>query len=209
MKNKKRFVSDKLKASFIISLFAVMLIGNGLIALRIDQNLPQDVQKSEKGIKYQVDSKDASTGLIEPLNAYPVTSTGSEVIRIKTPYELSEITIRMAAEQACKYVGLDSKQCREDLVGIAWTEVRNFDCLVPGDGSKSYGCFQIHLGYHPTITKAQAQDPYWAAIWTIKRMVAYGYPKQRDNAIRAHNGSINNPKTLAYLNTVNEFVYNK
>lgn len=153
--------------------------------------------------------ENASTGLVEPLNAYPVTSTGDKVVRIKTNTEQAEITIRLAAEQACKYIGIDNKSCQEDLVGMAWTEVRNFDCMIPGDGSKSYGCWQIHLGYHPEIKKDQAQDPYWAAIWTAKRLVAYGYPKYRDNAIRAHNGSVNNPKTLAYLNTVNEFVYNK
>jgi len=119
----------------------------------------------------------------------------------------AEIDIRQAAEQACKYINADQwglqEQCEKDLLGIAYTEVRNFDCLKVGDGGKSFGCFQIHLGYHPDITVEQAQDPYFAATWTAKRLVAKGYPKYRSSAVMSHNGTPGTSKTLAYLKTVN------
>lgn len=196
-------MSNKLKAGFIVSLFATMLLGNGIIALQTGSILPQDEKNSESGIVSQLNNSNASTGQLGANKELPQV----EMIRIKTAFEQNEITIRLASEQACKYVGLDNKECQEDLVGIAYTETRSFNCQSYGDSGLARGCFQIHRGYHPEITVAQAEDPYWAAIWTIKRMVnSYGYPKNRETAIRGHNGNPYKSTTLKYFETVNSFV---
>jgi len=138
---------------------------------------------------------------------YEQLSDGTKLIPIKTPYFDAEVNIRLASEQACKYIGAEKwsgeKQCIEDLVGIAYAETRSFNCKSSGDSGKAKGCFQIHLGYHPQVTVAQAEDPFWAAIWTAKRLVSKGYPKYRSNSIMAHNGTPGTDKTLSYLATVN------
>lgn len=132
-------------------------------------------------------------------------STGERVIKTKTPFFENEVQVWLASEQACKYVGLGDS-CIQDLMGIAYTETRSFNYKALGDGSKSYGAFQIHRGYHPEVTIEQATDPYWAAKWTIKRMIAYGYPTNRSVAIMKHNGTPNTPATLGYLSTVNKYI---
>lgn len=44
-----------------------------------------------------------------------------------------------------------------------------------GDKGKSYGLWQIHLPSHPTVTKAQALDQFWATEWAGKKF-AQGQP---------------------------------
>lgn len=92
--------------------------------------------------------------------------------------------------------------CVKDLYAMAMKETR-LNPLAVGDGGKSYGLFQIHRGYHPDITVAQAQDPLWAATWTLNRLESKGYPLYRSSAIMAHNGTPGTSKTLAYLASVN------
>lgn len=94
--------------------------------------------------------------------------------------------------------------CWKDLVAMAWTESR-FDCKAVGDGGKSHGCFQLHLGYHKHITVAQAQDIEFAVSWTLNRLEAKGYPMYRSTAIMLHNGTPNTKATNAYLQAVNNY----
>lgn len=114
----------------------------------------------------------------------------------------SSTSLSSAIKNACagKKFG---EWCIKDLMGIAWAETR-LDCSRVGDNGKSFGCFQIHLGYHKEITPDQAKDVNFSVNWTLNRLVANGYPEFRSYAIRRHNGGIND-KTLAYLNTVNEY----
>lgn len=128
-----------------------------------------------------------------------------EFIRLKSKHFDNEKTVYLAVIEACKYHGLDNQNCRNDLMGIAWAEHRDFSNRV-GDGGKSLGAFQIHTGYHKTVTAAQANDPYWSAKWTLRRMIYNGYKKNRDVAIMKHNGTPNTAKTKAYLATVNEYI---
>lgn len=44
-----------------------------------------------------------------------------------------------------------------------------------GDGGSSHGLWQIHLGYHPTVTVAQATDPVWSTTWTVQKLQAGQY----------------------------------
>lgn len=92
--------------------------------------------------------------------------------------------------------------CAKDLLAIAMKET-GLNPLAVGDHGNSYGLFQIHRGYHPDITIAQAQDPFWSATWTLNRLRSKGYPLYRSRAIMAHNGTPGTEKTLSYLAGVN------
>jgi hypothetical protein len=133
--------------------------------------------------------------------------TAVKIIELTTDNPEVETIIRETAYEACKKHSLGDS-CVSDLLAMALTEKRDLNCNSSGDSGKSWGCFQIHLGYHPEITKEQAKDIKFAVNWTLDRLVANGYPKYRSIAIRSHNGSPNNPKTLTYLNTVNSFIKN-
>lgn len=148
----------------------------------------------------QVAKFDTSTSSLEYI------SNGDRVIRTKTDYFENEVTAYLASEQACKIKGMGD-ECINTLLGMGYAENRDFNYKSVGaDGYTSYGLFQISRHYHPEVTVEQALDPYFSAIWTLNRLVAYGYPEHRDTAVRLHNGSPTNPKTLTYLNTVNKYI---
>lgn len=132
-------------------------------------------------------------------------SNGDRVIKTKTPYFENEVQVYLAAEQAAKHVG-EGDALVKDLMAMAWTESRSFNYKAMGDGSKSYGILQIHLGYHPEVTIAQATDPYWAMEWTAERLIAKGWKRDREYAIRSHNGNPTQPQTLPYIQTVNKYL---
>lgn len=111
--------------------------------------------------------------------------------------------IRQIATKECNERNLED-YCVKDMLSIAYTESR-FNCNTNGDSGKSKGCYQIHLGYHPDITECQAEDLNFAIHWTLDRMQHYGYPKFRSYAIMKHNGTPFTAKTLAYLESVNNY----
>jgi len=112
--------------------------------------------------------------------------------------------IKAVAVRECRNRNLGG-YCVEDMLAMAWTESR-FDCNVVGDNGNSFGCFQIHRGYHKHVTVEQARDIEFSLNWTLNRLVSKGYPKYRTASIRLHNGSLDNPKTLAYFNTVERYI---
>lgn len=120
----------------------------------------------------------------------------------------SEREIWLASFQACqKHNAPDINACADDLHAIAATETGNsFNLLSIGDNGKSKGAFQIHQGYHPHIETVQANDPYFAADWTLARMINNGYLTNRDISVMKHNGTPNTPKTLNYLSKVNSYL---
>lgn len=112
--------------------------------------------------------------------------------------------LRIEAREECNKRDL-GEYCVDDLMGMVWTESR-FNPDTVGDNGSSHGLFQIHLGYHPNITKKQARKIGFSVEWTLNRMVEkYNYPEYRSIAIRGHNGSPNNPRTLTYLRSVNNY----
>jgi len=127
---------------------------------------------------------------------------GEEIIA-KRSSSTNEEEIRRIATIKCEEKEMGAG-CADDIVAMAWVESR-FNCNVVGDGGKSFGCFQIHLGYHKEITKEQARDLDFSLEWTINRLKSKGYPEYRSVAIRSHNGSPTNPRTLTYLQTINNF----
>jgi hypothetical protein len=107
------------------------------------------------------------------------------------------------AKNVCFSKGLDQDFCWKDLIAIA-TKETHLNTEAIGDNGKSFGAYQIHLGYHPDITKQQAKDFKWSTDWVLTRLMSKGYPKLRSDSIRSHNGSTNNPVTLKYFKDVNE-----
>ena len=185
---------NKIKAIFLI-LFFTFAIGSAI------SNKPTSELGSEKPITNQLEAQNTTTQGIATNNQ------ALELIPLLTNNYEQEIDVRRAIDQACKYIGADKDgyeiQCQKDLLGIAYAEHRDFNYLKAGDNGNSHGAFQIHLGYHSSVTVSQAEDPYWSAIWTAKRLVHYGYPEYRSYSIQKHNGTPNTSRTLSYLNTVN------
>lgn len=113
--------------------------------------------------------------------------------------------IYIAADKACQNKGL-GKNCVNDLRSIAATETNGtMNCNAVGDGGSAIGCFQINFYWPRTISKIQAKDIDVAVNWTLDTLIQNGYKTNRDVAIRKHNGSPTNPKTLNYLNKVNHW----
>jgi hypothetical protein len=113
--------------------------------------------------------------------------------------------IRIIGTKYCKEKNIDTIFCTNDLIAMAWVETKHI-CSKVGDNGNSRGCFQIHKGYHPNVSDEQAEDLEFSINWTLNRLVHYGYPEFRSYAIRRHNGSADNPKTLVYLNKVNNYL---
>lgn len=124
---------------------------------------------------------------------------------LPTRYSTKE-KLKMIVKVECEKRKLDD-YCVEDLMAMAWVESRFNDKAV-GDGGNSHGLFQISRYYHPHISIEQAQNIKFATTFTLDRLIKKGYPKYRSNSIRLHNGSLNNPKTLNYLNAVNRYIDN-
>jgi hypothetical protein len=102
---------------------------------------------------------------------------------------------------ACKWTVADTKAaiqqecasdtlCRKTLSGMGEKE-SHFDPCAKGDFKngvyRSHGAWQIQAKLHG-ITISQAQDPYFAAHWTIENLKKFGYPKYYSYAISRHNG---------------------
>jgi hypothetical protein len=145
--------------------------------------------------------------IIKPLeaNAPPVRHTSLPINPFKKNLTDKD-KVYISAVKECMKKGL-GQFCVNDLMAIAYTE-SGFNCKVNGDLGASHGCYQIHLGYHPEITQAEARDPQFATNWTLNRLVHYGYPEYRAYAIMKHNGTPNTPKTKAYLKSVSYYLKN-
>lgn len=74
-----------------------------------------------------------------------------------------------------------------------------------GDGGKSYGPFQIHTGYHPSITWEQATDLEWAAEWTAKRLKRYAHLGELE-MVRSHNGLVPNNANAYYVKDIYKII---
>jgi hypothetical protein len=132
---------------------------------------------------------------LEEINLTPETSN------VYNTYITEQILSIAKKSCAARKLG---EYCTKDMLAIAFAESR-FNCQKIGDKGMSFGCYQIHLGYHPNISKEQARDLNFAINWTLNRMVSKGYPKYRSVSLMAHNGTPNSPKTLAYLNLINSY----
>lgn len=141
-----------------------------------------------------------------------VSPVRAEVTPIETPKEITkEQTVKVICHSAYNDLyrekmdsynvgfGLYMDTCYRDLIAIA-TEETHLDCSKVGDGGRSFGCYQIHRGYHPEITVEQATDFGFATAWTLGRLVEHGWPKYRKYSVMKHNGS--NDRARAYAERV-------
>lgn len=183
-----------------LGVFICLVIGAGIINAIVSGFKPELNNVSTSPLEAQIQ---APMTLQATSSEY--LSNGDRVIYTKTDYFENEVQVWLAAEQAAKHVG-EGDAMIKDLMAMAWTESRSFNYKAMGDGNKSYGIYQIHLGYHPEVTIAQATDPYWAAEWTAERLIAKGWKRDREYAIRSHNGNPTQPQTLPYIQTVNQYL---
>jgi hypothetical protein len=76
-----------------------------------------------------------------------------------------------------------------------------------GDGGKSIGPFQIHTGYHPTISPEKAKDLEWSAEWTAKRLKRFAHLGEKE-MVRSHNGLVPNNANAYYVEDVYQIISN-
>ena len=105
--------------------------------------------------------------------------------------------------QVCDEHGIHDGKCPTILAAMARVE-SIFGKAMVGDGGRSHGYFHI-MDYHNVPASCSESLPC-SASWSLDRMIAKGYKTNWQNAVRLHNGSLNNPKTLAYLNTVKKYM---
>lgn len=103
--------------------------------------------------------------------------------------------------KVCHEQGLNDANCPKILYAMAQQE-SYFGKVMSGDGGKSHGYF--HIMFYHNVPTSCSEDLACSARWTLKRMIAKGFKTNRDNAIRLHNGSLDNPLTLTYLKLVKE-----
>jgi len=97
----------------------------------------------------------------------------------KGNFELQEGHQSLNSEQVKKQI----KQIAEKenfpyvdyLIRLAACESR-FNPEALGDNGNSRGLFQIHKGYHPTVTDEQAYNIQWATKWTMNK-ISSGYQR--------------------------------
>ena len=144
--------------------------------------------------------------VLEPSNSIiPTVRVHRNEVQAEQLDETDRQKIERVAKEKCAEKGLGDF-CWKDLLGIAYTETRAFNCKAVGDGGASHGCFQIHRGYHQHITVEQAQSIDFSVNWTLNRLIANGYPEYRSVSIMKHNGTPHTTRTKAYLETVNSYV---
>ena len=102
-------------------------------------------------------------------------------------------------KKVCRDKGFTDADCPKILYAMADQE-SYFGKVMSGDGGRSHGYFHI-MDYH-NVSKSCSEDLKCSATWTLNRLIAKGFATNRDNAIRLHNGSLANPVTLVYLESV-------
>lgn len=122
-----------------------------------------------------------STADAEPVTTPP--SVQSIVIAESDKTPLEEIFIEVCAEK-----GFYEPFCWKDLKAIGKVESQLDIHTKPGDNGCSIGIFQINVCVHKNVTMTQAEDPWFAARWTLNYLVNNGYPEYRRYAIQCHNG---------------------
>lgn len=153
------------------------------------------VTPKEKGQESIKDSAEAP--ITEPtlVSTQPVSVVSETEGNAHTVYPVTPETAGTLKKIASKY-DIDWKI----LYAICKKE-SNCNSERVGDGGKSLGAFQIHTGYHPTITKEQATDFSWSAEWTAKRLKRYAYLGESE-MIRSHNGLVPNNANGYYVEDV-------
>ena len=104
-------------------------------------------------------------------------------------------------KRVCRNNGITDGDCPKILYAMAEHE-SFFGEVMSGDGGRSHGYFHI-MDYHK-VPKSCSEDLECSADWSLKRMIVNGFKKNRDNAIRLHNGGLDNPVTFTYLRDVKQ-----
>ena len=84
-------------------------------------------------------------------------------------------------------VAIEEKIKPEHLLAMAWVESKFNPKPKPGDNGRSFGLFQIRIKLHG-ITKQQAEDAEFAALWACEYLKERGYLENARRGIRRYNG---------------------
>lgn len=110
---------------------------------------------------------------------YPAVAK-SDTISVKNPPPnalpttqalLQEIATQAALRHGLnvsKFLAVEACEIKKDSDG-SWDYEAQSDWYKNGVRENSWGAFQINLTAHPTISKAEAQDPYWATEWAAQQ----------------------------------------
>lgn len=195
--SKKRYITKKIRQQYK---YWKILIGTAVLAICVVGAVETYTVKYINNLSPQIPARHFFVGVAKAETVERVP----EITKTVKTTETDRQKVERIAEEECTKRGLGDF-CTKDILGIAYAESR-FDCNVVGDNGKSFGCFQIHRGWHPTVTVDQAKDIQFAINWTIDRLVNNKYPVMRSNAIMKHNGTPGTVKTKAYLATVNQYI---
>ncbi len=130
---------------------------------------------------------------------------GGEFAKIRGVSGVSEVNMahRATFEKTCLESQINAKNCWQTLYAMMIVESGgNPDTI--GDHGKSYGPFQIQIKLHGVAMDC-AKDFECSARWTLKNMIAHGYPEMRSRAIRKHNGW--SFASRSYLEKVNQIAF--
>ncbi len=117
----------------------------------------------------------------DPMEGVEIIEVGNDAV--KAPQALKDaITI------AClrRYKGAQASDCYLTLLAVSKLE-SGWRMNAVGDHGQSFGPFQLYTRVHTHITKEQAENPHFAAEWTLTRMEKYGYPEKRAWSVGSHN----------------------
>lgn len=183
--------SPKLFPAIIIVPVLVFLVGVAYNAIHAKKTILEAYKGSSEVVdNCQTRLKDGSCDL---------TSTST-----RKAWEQSEKSPWVTLIRTCEGKGIAGILCPSILAGMARQE-SVFGKKMSGDSGKSMGWFHINTTWHD-IKKDCAYSLSCSANWTLNRMLAKGYKTNWQNAVRLHNGSVTNPKTLAYLNSVKHWM---
>lgn len=109
--------------------------------------------------------------------------------------------LRAAATRTCRFAGIDTLECRNDLLAIAWRE-SHFGALPVGDGGCSVGLMHLNLCQHPSWSAECALQDECAMQVALSYLLRHNYAQTRFYALRRYNGGAANPKTESYARAI-------
>ena len=115
--------------------------------------------------------------------------TKAETSNIEQP-KLSDDRIIEALKSVCSTNGMadekNNKVCWQTLWAMSYQESK-LGYLMTGDQGRSKGWFHIQIKMH-NITEECARDLDCSADWTLKRLIAKGFPVYWTYSVQSHNG---------------------
>jgi hypothetical protein len=181
---------DKIRTIIVLTLLSTLIWA-------VNYQTAQEVLKP-RILHIEIAHAEMASTQIEEKAASSVNKSSQEVIETSSRgvKPLGEAGI---IKEAARKNGIDWK-----ILYAIFQKESQGDCTRIGDThlkNASYGCFQINLGYHPTITPKQASDINFSANWTAERLKKNEW-RGESEMIRSHNGLVSNHSNDWYVDDV-------